>query len=125
MNKKSHLIEERSKALGDDYALTLSDLKNQILECQQKAALAINKELIRLYWEIGKVIVEKQKTRDWKPDAIQQLAKDLQHEFPKIKGFSKANIFRMKAFFMANKKVSQISQKFEFFHILGSPLVLK
>jgi hypothetical protein len=57
-----------------------------------------NKELIRLYWTIGKAIIERQESHGWGAKFIKKLAKDLQNEFPGIEGLSRTNIIRMRAF---------------------------
>jgi hypothetical protein len=61
-----------------DYVLTLADIKKRIQEAQIKAALSANKELIKLYWSIGKIIAHKQATEGWGSNIIEYLAKDLQ-----------------------------------------------
>lgn len=90
-----------------EYAKTLLELKKQIQEAQVKAALSANKELIKLYWSMGKTIAEKQETSGWGTSIIEQLAKDLQNAFPGLEGFSRRNIFRMRAFYIAYQKVPQ------------------
>lgn len=82
-----------------EYNSTLVNLKNHIRECQLKAATAVNKQLIQLYWTIGKTIVERQEGNGWGTKFIEKLAKDLQNEFPGVEGFSRTNVFRMRAFY--------------------------
>ncbi len=97
-----------------EYGQTLADIKNQVQEAQIKAALSANKELIKLYWSIGKTITEKQEKSGWGTKVIEQLACDLQNCFPGIEGFSRRNIFRMRAFYLAyqfvTRAVSQIEE---------------
>ena len=88
-----------------EYDSTLADLKKHIRASQLRAAIAVNHELIRLYWIIGKTIVEKQEGSGWGSKFIEKLAKDLQNEFPGIEGFSRTNIFRMRAFYREYKLV--------------------
>lgn len=90
---------------SQEYIETLSELKQRIKESQLKAAIAVNKELIHLYWAIGKTIVGKQENSGWGSKIIEKLAKDLQNEFPGIEGFSRTNIFRMRAFYREYKIV--------------------
>lgn len=90
-----------------EYAKTLEDLKKSIQSAQLKAATAVNEEMIRLYWTIGKTIAEKQELNGWGSNVIDRLAKDLQNTFPGIEGFSKRNLFRMRAFYLAYEKVPQ------------------
>ena len=94
-------VEEGELFSNKDYDFTLTELKRQIKESQVKAITAANKELIRLYWKIGKTIVEKQEKSRWGTKIIEKLAKDIQNSFPGIEGFSRTNIFRMRAFYIA------------------------
>ena len=91
----------------ESYASFLELLKTKVQQAQLKASLAVNSELIQLYWDIGKSIVEKQEQEGWKAQVIEKLCKDLQNAFPGIRGFSRANIFKMRAFYLAYAKVSQ------------------
>lgn len=97
--------KEKELFSSQEYSLTLADLKKQIRTCQLKAAMAVNKELIRLYWAIGKTIVERQEGNGWGTKFIEKLAKDLQNEFPGVEGFSRTNVFRMRAFYREYKIV--------------------
>jgi predicted nuclease of restriction endonuclease-like (RecB) superfamily len=104
-----------------EYIQTLVAIKKQVQEAQVKAALAANKELIKLYWFIGKTIVEKQKKSGWGSSVIERLANDLQKELPGLGGFSRANVFRMKAFFEAYEKVAQAARQIDDIPIFGIP----
>lgn len=104
--KKNNVILKSNVSI-EDYAQTLADLKKKIQEAQTRAIFSVNKELIKLYWEIGQTLDEKQKVSKWGSNIIEGLAKDLQNEFPGIAGFSRTNIFRMKAFYLAYEKVPQ------------------
>lgn len=90
-----------------DYAQTLLLLKKRIQEAQTRAALSVNHELIKLYWDIGMTIAEKQETSDWGTGVIETLAKDLQSAFPGMNGFSRSNVFYMRSFYKAYEKVQQ------------------
>ena len=91
-----------------EYTSTLADLKKQIQESQVRAITAVNKELVKLYWAIGKTIVEKQEKSGWGTKFIDKLAHDLQNEFPGIEGFSRTNIFRMRAFYLEYRIVPPV-----------------
>ncbi len=86
----------------------MNDLKLRIRTAQVRAALAVNRELIQLYWEIGRAIAGKQEDEGWGAKVIDRLAADLQREFPGIAGFSRTNIFRMRAFYLAYTQESAI-----------------
>ena len=81
-----------------EYAELLKNIKERITEAQYKALKTVNKELIALYWDIGRLIVERQTDKSWGKSVVQKLAKDLQVEFLGIKGFSASNLWRMKLF---------------------------
>ena len=83
-----------------EYVQFLNDLKSKIKQAQYKAYRTVNKQLIKLYWDIGKSIVEKQKKLGWGKKIIQQLAKDLQKDFPKNSGFSERNLKYMRKFYL-------------------------
>ena len=100
-------VEKADLFSSKEYVSTLAELKKTIQECQIKAITAANKELIRLYWMIGEIIADKQKKSGWGTSVIEKLGKDLQNAFPGIEGFSKRNVFRMRAFYQAYEKVPQ------------------
>ncbi len=82
-----------------EYKILLSDIKQRIRDAQYQALKAVNKELISLYWDIGKMIVEKQKGETWGKSVVENLAQDLRNEFTGISGFSASNLWRMKTFY--------------------------
>jgi len=87
-----------SSDLTKNYLEVLSSLKDKIRLAKQRASLAVNAELIAIYWEIGNAILEQQKIEGWGAKIISQLARDLKMEFPDMKGFSERNLKYMRAF---------------------------
>lgn len=87
--------------LPSDYAVTLAELKQQIAAAQHRAVLAVNRELIALYWTIGETITARQLASGWGTAVIERLAHDLKAAFPRVQGFSTRNLWRMRAFFQA------------------------
>ena len=87
--------------LPEDYGSLLLEVKERIRAAQYQALRAVNRELIGLYWDIGRLIVERQAGDTWGKSIVQQLSGDLQKEFPGISGFSASNLWRMKSFFEA------------------------
>ncbi|WP_432673207.1 PDDEXK nuclease domain-containing protein [Flavobacterium sp. SM2513] len=75
------------------------EIKKQIASSQQKAALSVNKELILLYWIIGKMIFENQSLLEGRNNFIDQLAKDIKSDFPFSSGFSRTNLFNIRKFY--------------------------
>lgn len=106
-------LQKKTSISIKEYTQTLADIKQQVQATQIKATLSANKELMCLYWSIGKIIAEKQTAGDWGEKIIDQLAQDLQNEFPGISGFSRANVFRMKSFFLSYIIVAQAVRQFE------------
>ena len=83
------------------YASLLGDIKARINVAQGRAVLAVNAELLRLYWAIGQLIDARQSEEGWGSAVIPRLAMDLHNELPEQKGFSERNIKRMLAFYRA------------------------
>ena len=81
------------------YGQFFIEIKNRIRSAQYEAMKAVNKEMIQLYWDIGKQITEKQNALGWGKSAVEILSKDLQKEFPGIKGFGTRNIWYMQQFY--------------------------
>lgn len=121
--KKDIALRGKSSHISspNDYAATLAELKNRVMEAQIKAAVSVNKELLQLYWNIGKTIAEKQELGGWGTNVIERLAKDLRNEFPRTEGFSRTNVFRMRAFFLAYQKVPQAVGQIEELPIFRIP----
>ena len=82
----------------DGYTDWLGALKLRIHAAQQRAALAVNAELLQLYWEIGNDILQRQAERGWGTKVVERLAHDLRSAFPDMRGFSRANLWYMRAF---------------------------
>lgn len=80
------------------YQEWLKTLKQQIYRSQQRAVLAVNSELVKLYWHIGSEILQRQKDEGWGSKVIDQLSQDLCSEFPEMKGFSSRNLKYMRKF---------------------------
>ncbi|WP_374668298.1 YhcG family protein [Ramlibacter sp.] len=80
------------------YAEWLAELKRRIDSAQQRATLAVNRELVLLYWQIGRDILARQADQGWGAKVIDRLAHDLRTAFPEMKGFSRANLMYMRAF---------------------------
>jgi predicted nuclease of restriction endonuclease-like (RecB) superfamily len=98
------------KSLSKDrtYLKLLSDVKDRIREAQYSALKSVNKELISLYWDLGKRIVEKQEECNWGKAIVETLAKDLQKEYPGIKGFSSQNLWYMRQFYLNYRNNSKL-----------------
>jgi predicted nuclease of restriction endonuclease-like (RecB) superfamily len=79
----------------------LTDIKARIQLAQIKASLSVNRELIQLYWDLGGMIVRRQRAERWGNSVVEKLASDIQKEFPGIEGFSPRNVWRMRAFYLA------------------------
>ncbi|MBD1865014.1 PDDEXK nuclease domain-containing protein [Trichocoleus desertorum] len=84
--------------IDENYTAFLRSLKERIRQAQIKAALAVNNELILLYWQIGREILNRQQQEGWGTKVIERLAQDLKREFPDIGGFSSRNLKYMRAF---------------------------
>ena len=87
----------------ENFTTFVKDIKNKIFSSQYEALKEVNKELINLYWEIGKNIVEKQELFGWGKSVVQNLSSELQKEFVGMKGFSERNLWNMRNFYIEYK----------------------
>jgi hypothetical protein len=83
-----------------EYKQWLGELKQRIRQSQIKAAIRVNNELLRLYWDLGHDIVVRQMDAAWGSGFFEQLSKELMHEFPDMKGFSTSNLYYIKQFYL-------------------------
>jgi predicted nuclease of restriction endonuclease-like (RecB) superfamily len=95
----------------NDYSSFLHELKARIRSAQIKAAVSVNRELIALYWELAEKIVEKQKNSQWGDGLLTQMSKDLQEEFPDMKGFSLSNLKYMRQWYLFWSNRTAIGQQ--------------
>ena len=86
----------KASILPSDYASFLTAVKERVRTAQYAALKSVNTELVGLYWDIGRMIVERQSGGTWGKAVVQKLAEDLQSEFPGVSGFSASNLWRMK-----------------------------
>lgn len=101
------------------YAAFLQEIKTRIHEAQYNALKSVNKQLIALYWDIGRQIVEKQKKEAWGDSIIETLAIDLRHDFPGIKGFSSRNLWKMRDLYLSysdNEKLQTLLAEISWSH---------
>jgi predicted nuclease of restriction endonuclease-like (RecB) superfamily len=99
--------------LDNNYIEWITTLKDKIRSAQIKAALSVNEQMIMLYWEIGKSIVEKQQEHNWGSKIIENMAKDLKRELPETNGFSRTNLFAMRKFYLFYKETELVQQPAE------------
>lgn len=93
-----------------DYAPLLAEIKARVRRAQTRAVLAVNAELIRLYWEIGGMIHQRQQQEGWGAAVIARRARYLRNEFPEEKGVSERSIKRMLAFYLAYPQANFVPQ---------------
>jgi len=114
MKSEGHLTE-----LPASYAAILDELKDQIRSARIKAGLAVNRELVLLYWRIGRRILGQQQAEAWGSKVIDRLSSDLRREFPEMKGLSSRNLKYMRAFYKAYPDeaiVQQLAAQIPWFH---------
>jgi predicted nuclease of restriction endonuclease-like (RecB) superfamily len=94
--------------MNEQYIVWIQELKQKIHSAQLKASVAVNVQMLMLYWDIGKSIVEKQNQFAWGSKIVEQMAKDLKHELPDTNGFSRTNLFAMRKFYLFYKDCNDI-----------------
>ena len=120
MGKKRHPSNNAFDGAGDarpgdarssapaGYAQLLKDIKIRIQQSRTRAIFSLNAEMIRLYWDIGRMIDERQQHEGWGAAVIPRLARELHNELPEEKGYSERNIKRMLAFYRAYRDPAAI-----------------
>ena len=104
-----------------DYGRLLGEVKERIRSAQYEALRKVNRELISLYWDIGRLIVERQRDAGWGRSVVETLAEDLRAEFHGIGGFSAANLWRMRLFYDTyadNEKLAPLVREIGWSHNL-------
>jgi predicted nuclease of restriction endonuclease-like (RecB) superfamily len=111
---------QRSVAqLPSGYAVLLKDIKARVRAAQLRAGLTVNRELVLLYWHIGREILARQKQEGWGAKVIDRLSRDLSREFPEMSGLSPRNLKYMRAFAEAWPEepfVQQLAAQMPWFH---------
>lgn len=96
---------------SNDYRQWIVSVKQRIQSSQIKAAIAVNRELLELYWYLGEQILEKQQTAKWGDGFLEQMSRDLLAEFPAMKGFSKRNLELIRQWFSFWMQAPEILQQ--------------
>jgi predicted nuclease of restriction endonuclease-like (RecB) superfamily len=91
--------KENLPAKLDEYPRLLADIKERVRNAQYKALKKANSELVGLYWDIGRIIVEQQEKAGWGKSVVERLSEDIRREFPGANGFSAQNLWYMRQFY--------------------------
>ena len=113
------IVQQAAGQLPAGYGVFLEDLKARIESARVKAALAANREMVLLYWDVGRRILDQQKAQGWGAKVIERLAQDLRRAFPDLKGFSQRNLKYMRAFAESwpdPSFVQQVAAQIPWFH---------
>lgn len=102
MPKRTSSKSKAIAALPADYAPLLAHIKARVQAARIKAGLAANRELLALYWDIGRLIARAQQIQGYGKQVVERLASDIQRTFPGLGGFSPLNVWRMRAFYLAH-----------------------
>lgn len=109
----------KSLKFEKDYPAFLRQIKDKIYKARYESMKRVNKALIGIYRDIGKAIIGKQEKLGWGKAVVESLAEDLQKEFPGLKGFSAANLWRMRNFYLSyqsNKELATMSREISWSH---------
>lgn len=94
----------------DRYRLFVAELWERVLAARASAARAVNRDLVLLYWDLGRAIVEQQAAQGWGDSVVEQIAADLRREFPGMSGFSTPNVWRMRQLYQVHTSKEFLSQ---------------
>lgn len=102
------MSKESIMTLTEDYTKLLASVKERLRTAQYAALKTVNTELVGLYWDIGRMIAEKQEQAEWGKSVVERLSADLRREFPGVTGFSVQNLWYMRQFFMEYKEYERL-----------------
>jgi len=97
------------KSLVGNYGILLTEIKSRVRSAQYAALKIVNKELVSMCWDIGRMITDRQKGVAWGAAVVARLAGDLQKEFPGVQGFSVSNLWRMRTFYNTYSKIEKLA----------------
>jgi predicted nuclease of restriction endonuclease-like (RecB) superfamily len=110
---------QESTLNSGEYSRLFSAIRERIRSAQYSALKVVNNELISLYWDIGRMILERQRGDTWGKSVVVRLAADLQRNFPELRGFSSSNLWRMKVFYQLysnNRKLALLVREIGWTH---------
>ena len=110
MKEKPPLPKADELPFVDEYAPLINEIKSAIRNARTKAIISANRELIGLYWNIGKSIVERQEQFGWGKSIVQRLSSDLKTEFRGVQGYSASNLWFMRQFYRTYREDSKLQQ---------------
>ena len=93
------------------YAKWIADVKQRVRAAQIRASVAVNHELVALYWSIGRDLLDRRAKSTWGDGVIDRASADLRAEFPNMEGFSRSNLKYMRQFAEAWPDVDEIRQQ--------------
>jgi len=96
-----------SVAGSEAYIDFLDELKGRIRQARIRVNVSVNRQLLELYWNLGREIVLRQEAEGWGSSVIERLSSDLRRSFPGMRGLSVSNIWRMRAFFLAHRAAEE------------------
>jgi len=102
------MAKGKKNPMNGTYNVLLRDIKERVHAAQYEAMRSVNRELVGLYWDIGRMIFERQEIEGWGKSVVEKLAEDLRLELPRIKGFSSRNIWYMRNFYSTYAKKEKL-----------------
>ncbi len=129
-NNDPHIVRVKDFRIDADYAAWLSEIKRRYVSAQIEASIKINTEKLRFNWSVGSDLVIRKAEEKWGSGVVEQLSLDLKEAFPKEKGFSSRNMWRMKQWYLffstteANEKLPRLVaelQKIESPYLINMP----
>ena len=104
------MASKKEAIAKSDYFKFLKEIKEKIIFARVTAYRKLNRELIRLYWDIGKNIVERQEKFGWGKGIVEKLSHDLRQEFSAVKGYSVQNLWYMRQFYLEYRNSPNLQQ---------------
>ena len=107
MDEQQQPVQLSEAVRPEVYGELLADIKKEIKSARLRTAAVVNTELVKLYWRIGHLILDRQREEGWGSSVIDRLSPDLRATYPQVKGFSRSNLRYMRAFALAWPEILQ------------------
>jgi hypothetical protein len=109
-SERRRLRASTKHTLPSDYRAVLTEMKRLVADARQRSFSAVNRELVFLYWTIGRTIVKQQEQHAWGDAVVERLSGDLRAAFPDMRGLSVPNLWKMRHFFLTYRQIDRWRQ---------------
>ena len=125
ISKQPRIVTSHDIRIDGDYVEWIAELKHRYRSAQVKASVRVNAEKLLFNWELGRDLVQKKAEERWGAGVVEQVSLDLQREFPNAEGFSVANLWFMKKWYLFYSSAETIEKLYQLGREIGDGKLLQ